>query len=472
MKHLERSRPVSFLEPAVGTGVFFSALRSNSCQVKEAIGVELDSVYAEVAQSLYSDKELSVIVANYLDFVHQNEHKSRFNLLCTNPPYVRHHHIDPLNKQKLQAHIFSRLGIAVSGLSGLYVYFVLLSHDILADNAIASWLIPSEFLQVNYGKALRDYLLNHVTLLDIHQFDPEDVQFDDALVSSCVITYRKARPTAGNQLLYGFGGTIAAPHMEKTVEIAHLDSSNKWRFMRGITDGNSVNSAIRIGQLFDIKRGLATGANSFFILTEKTVRDYNIPCIFLRPILPSPRFLQESLITADKAGLPNISKRLFLLDCTESPEVVRERYPGLWTYLESGKANGVADAYLCESRKVWYFQEQRQPSLFLATYMGRSETTGQCPLHFYLNMSHAVVTNVFLNLYPKPFLCKLLMENSNRPAELLRSLQAITYTQMVEEGRSYGGGLHKLEPREMGNVVLQALPGWLVVEFEEQLALI
>ena len=86
--------------------------------------------------------------------------------------------------------------------------------------------------------------------------------------------------------------------------------------------------------------------------------------------------------------------------------------------------------------------------------MGRSEDADRCPLRFYLNLSKAVVTNVFLNLYPKPFLGKLLEENNNRPLELLRSLQAITCTQVVEEGRSYGGGLHKLEPREMGNVGL------------------
>ena len=171
-----------------------------------------------------------MVVSDYFDFIRRNENQGRFNLLCTNPPYVRHHHIDPLVKRKLQDEVFSRLGITASGLSGLYVYFVLLSHDILAENAVASWLIPSEFLYVNYGKALRDYLLRHVTLLDIHQFDPEDVQFDDALVSSCVVTYRKARPEKDGRMLYSFGGTMAEPRLEKTVETAEIDSSNKWRF--------------------------------------------------------------------------------------------------------------------------------------------------------------------------------------------------------------------------------------------------
>ncbi|RJQ22607.1 MAG: hypothetical protein C4560_02135 [Nitrospiraceae bacterium] len=293
-----------FLEPAVGTGVFFSALLNsiNGHSVKEATGVELDNIYAEVARRLWSGKELTVTVSDYFDFVRRNENQSRFNLLCTNPPYVRHHHIDPSEKRKLQGEIFSRLGITASGLSGLYVYFVLLSHDILTDNAIASWLIPSEFLFVNYGKALRDYLLNHVTLLDIHQFDIEDVQFNDALVSSCVVTYRKARPAKNSRILYSFGGTMTEPRMEKTVETADLDSSNKWLFRNDSNGSNREENAVRIGQLFDINRGLATGANSFFILAEEKVREYDIPHVFLRPILPSPRFLREAIITADKAS--------------------------------------------------------------------------------------------------------------------------------------------------------------------------
>ena len=54
----------------------------------------------------------------------------------------------------------------------------------MADDGLAAWLIPSEFMDVNYGRAIKEYLLNQVTLLRIHRFDPSDVQFNDALVSS------------------------------------------------------------------------------------------------------------------------------------------------------------------------------------------------------------------------------------------------------------------------------------------------
>ena len=36
-------------------------------------------------------------------------------------------------------------------------------------------------------------------------------------------------------------------------------------------------------------------------------------------------------------------------------------------------------------------------------------------------------------------------------------LNRITPSQLLEEGRVYGGGLHKLEPRELANVVVPEL---------------
>ena len=63
---------------------------------------------------------------------------------------------------------------------------------------LAVWLIPSEFMDVNYGSALRRYLTERVTLLHIHRFCPTDVQFTDALVSSAIVVFRKAPPPPGH----------------------------------------------------------------------------------------------------------------------------------------------------------------------------------------------------------------------------------------------------------------------------------
>ncbi len=464
ISHLPEDARIKFLDPSLGTGVFFSALRNcaRDRRIEIACGIEIDPIYGGCARSLWEPEGLSVRIEDFIKFSTQKEFAESFNLLCTNPPYARHHHINPPVKTHLQRRIGEELGISVSGLSGLYVYFVLISHSLLQPGAVASWLIPSEFLFVNYGKALREYLLRKVTLLEIHQFDTEEVQFDDAFVSSCVITYRKSPPIDDSLFTFSYGGSLS--HPQKSVSISNRDAAleQKW-VLRQSTDDGLKTPGVALGMIFDIKRGVATGANGFFIVDEAIIRKYSIPRHCLRPLLPSSRYLDKPIIESDEEGLPRVSRLRFLLDCTESPDVVRVIYPGLWQYLELGVKEGIPNGYLCASREVWYFQEKRPPAPFVATYMGRSNGRTESPFKFYLNLSRAVVTNVFLNLYPKRFFQALLEQERDRCFELLSVLNSIEINHMIDEGRSYGGGLHKIEPRELANVRLPSLPAWLEI---------
>ena len=57
-------------------------------------------------------------------------------------------------------------------------------------------------MDVNYGASVKRYLLDKVTLLHIHRFEPSDVQFADALVSSAVVWFRKEAPTAEHEVRF------------------------------------------------------------------------------------------------------------------------------------------------------------------------------------------------------------------------------------------------------------------------------
>ena len=305
------SQRISFLEPALGSGVFFSALESNTPhnQIELATGIELDVDYAKVASSLWPDPPFEVRNADFLEFSSLSDRQEKYSLLCANPPYVRHHHLLSASKLALQNRVAQELQLRPSGLSGLYVYFMLLSHNLLQKGGIASWLVPSEFLSVNYGRVLREYLLRRVTLVRIHQFDPTDVQFDDALVSSCVVTYRKITPSEPYEFEFSYGGTLNNPKQIRTVNSDIASPVEKWSYAGIGSDGHDASDGVRLGDIFDIKRGIATGSNGFFIVDQGTIAEYGIPEQFLQPILPSPRYIKEQVIDADDRGVSHNRQR-------------------------------------------------------------------------------------------------------------------------------------------------------------------
>ncbi len=101
----------------------------------------------------------------------------------------------------------------------------------------------AEFLYVNYGRVIRDYLTTRVTLLSIHQFDPDEVQFDDALVSSCIVTYRKAVPSRESVCEMSYGGDYLDPLTRKSILLTQLRGLNKWtmpHFEQGVSGAEDV----------------------------------------------------------------------------------------------------------------------------------------------------------------------------------------------------------------------------------------
>ena len=384
---LSLNEKIRFLDPAIGTGSFYSALLKLFPveQIESAVGYEIDRSYAEAALQLWANTLLKLNISDFTEVYPSEGENFRFNLLVCNPPYVRHHHLSLEKKENLKKLGIKATGIQLSGLAGLYCYFLLAAHTWMSQGGLACWLIPSEFMDVNYGEKIKEYLLSQVTLIRLHRFEPNDLQFDGVLVSTAVVWFKNIKPTHEHSVKFTFGGSISDPVFSKAISSKSLRKIPKWSI--AITsDARKIQAQfeVKLSDLFKINRGVATGANSFFILTPEQINQLNIPFELLTPILPSPRYLPEDEIFADQTGNPSCERKLFLLTCKLLPEELRINYPSVWSYLQQGEAAGIPERYLCKHRSLWYLQETRRPTQFLCTYMGRHQSKNGKPFRFIL----------------------------------------------------------------------------------------
>lgn len=449
-KSLFKDSPVSFLDPAIGTGSFYSALNEvfPINQIQNAVGYEIDEHYGLPAIELWKDNPLTIRIG---DFTKQTPNPNElFNLIVCNPPYVRHHHIESKDKKRLKALASKTTNISLSGLSGLYCYFMCISHAWLDDGGVGIWLIPSEFMDVNYGQMIKKYLCNNVELLQLHRFNPADVQFDDALVSSAVVIFRKGIPDSNHKIQFTYGGTLESPSVTHKVLNSDLNVKSKWTNISLNGNNKPKESTVLLSDLFTIRRGIATGANKFFILPVADAESRGIPLEYTQPILPSPRYIKEEIIESTEDGYPQIDRVNVLLNCHLNENDIISLYPRLWSYLEEGVERGINSKYLCRHRSPWYSQETRMPAPILCTYMGRKSKNGST-FRFILNKSKAIATNVYLMMYPTPVLQGMINEDQSILDKIWCHLNNLDDRCITDVGRVYGGGLHKVEPKELAS---------------------
>lgn len=424
-------RPRRILDPAVGEGVFIESVRDffgqRSAQCPVVHGCEID---ADIARRL-ARRNLPLELRQ-VDFL-RARFASGFDAVIANPPYVRHH--SHACDEATLAGLDRLCGERLSRMTNLYGLFLIKIRSLLAPGGRAAVIAPAEWLNADFGVPIKRHLLRKNAIEAIVQFSHASAVFSDALTTAAVVLLRGGR-RAGDSVRLAMvddAEGLARLDLDRATERSsgELNPAKKWSPMiEGRT--RPAQSAHTLADIADCSRGIATGANDYFTMSESARRRWKIDRRDLRLCIVKARQVSGDRFTAsDLRALMDADERVYLLSPRGSLSIpVNE-------YLAEGRRLGIPERYLPSHRPVWFRPEVRKPAPILVSVFARGR------FRFVDNKAGVLNLTAYHGIYPhddSPARVGALVDYLNSPAAA-RSL--------ADHRRIYGGGLMKLEPRDV-----------------------
>jgi adenine-specific DNA-methyltransferase len=425
------------LEPAFGLGIFTRTLLSkkNEVQIKS---FEVDNVIFERAKKELGNK-VNMLLEDYM----YNDWDNKYDGVICNPPYFKFHDYDNKNILKeIEKHLKCKL----NGFTNLYTLFLLKSIYQLKPNGRCAYIIPSEFLNSDYGKLVKQHLIKTGTLRHIIVFNFEENVFDDALTTASIVLC--ANDNRADKVQFKNIQSInELNEIEKLIDIypeikensttyslSELNPEIKWKTYYQPQNGHKFKNLVPFSTFAKVVRGIATGANDYFTFNLAKAQAYKIDKKYLLPcICHSVDVKGNSFTNSDFEDLKQQGKNVYLLNAVNS------KNENVLKYLQKGESENVNKKFLTANRNPWYSLEKRPPAPIWVSVFNR---TG---LRFIRNETNVSNLTTFHCIYPQTDIF------SDISIDLLFAyLQTETARQIFNDNsREYGNGLQKFEPNDL-----------------------
>lgn len=433
------------LEPAFGLGAFSRSLFKQNPKVR-VVGYEADATIYNYAAENVAQAGSDVLLYNE-DYLRASWEDKYDGIIC-NPPYLKFHDYDNASLVPL---VNEQLGIRLNGFTNLYTLFLLKSISQLRDGGRMAYIVPSEFLNSDYGvevkrALLRSGVLRHVVVVDFTQ-----CAFDDALTTACILLCHKDGSLSEVRFSHVSDvGQLQASLADYSAWAAdQLKPETKWKQYYEGARSADYRHLVPFSTFAKVSRGIATGANDYFTFRESKKELYGIPerCL-MRCVCHSTDVHGLFFTDDDFQRLSHSDKVVYLFNGRADVEDEHAR-----GYISLGEETGADKRYLTASRKPWYAIENRKPSPIWVSVFNRKG------LRFVRNMAGVSNLTTFHCVYDVgvvdiDVLFGYLVTNVAKEI-------------FMDNSRQYGNGLVKFEPNDLNKG--KAVDLRLLTEEEAQL---
>jgi len=433
------------LDPAAGFGIFERAIKYKNNNLNKKLEFELWEIDKNILNKLsniISNLELKAKIFTE-DFLFSSWEK-KYDGIIANPPYYKHHYIK--NKNKIFEKMCIKSNFRFSIQTNIYCWFLIKSMNLLDIKGRLAFIVPSEFLNANYGLKVKEYLRQSGIIVHLINIHFKKNVFDRALTTSIIILGEKTRDKYRKINFYNVEDIKYLCKLEnflhnypkKTISIYNLDPKIKWRnyFYEFKYDKDDKN-LISFSAIGHFSRGIATGANKFFTLSEEEKERYKIPETNLIPCITKAHHVKDIHFTEkDFDLLRKSNKKIYLFDGKRCNSESCKKY------IEMGEKSGLHKRYLTKNRIPWYALEKREVSQIWVSVFGR------VGLKFIWNETKCLNLTCFHAFYPK--------EKGKKYIDILFIYLNTDFARKLfeREKREYGNGLEKFEPNDINKSLI------------------
>jgi hypothetical protein len=451
MWDLSEEPPSTVVDVGAGVGVFTASAAGRWPEAR-VFGVDINPVtlgllalrvcLGALPSAEGSGPGIHLVRDDFTTWVTEYLHETaRPRLILGNPPYTR--------SQLLSAEDRVRLGKAANGLCGsrasLSALMTAISLHHLGQSDGLCLLLPAQWLESQYAAPLRDHLASLAQRrVELRLVDSK--LFRDAQVDAVALMVGRERESEQAFRVATWPAEAASSvNRSDLVGIqwrALFNSNASKTTARGATLIPSVSDS-KLSDFCAVRRGTATGANRFFVLSDKEAAENQ---------LPSDRLLK---LVRRLNGYPDViddfafnsagsNEKRWLLNAKPGH---REEGSAVDQYLKAGEDAGISERYLCRDRtSEWY---DLTHDLIVPDVIISPMTRGR--VRFVENATGAVITN---NLYGWRWLPEISAVTRAAIVKWLRS--EMGQVTVLAAARRQGEGLCKIEPKALANV---AIPG-------------
>jgi type I restriction-modification system DNA methylase subunit len=431
---------------------------------------QLSSINLAVRNLKVTSKNINLLVSDFFKITPSTGIiPKEVNAVVTNPPYTRQEEMEYKDQIREEALTYSDGSrISINAQAGIFAYFFTHSAKFLNDAGRMGYITSNTWLDVSFGEGLKQFFLDYFKILALVEFD--SAVFGTALVNTCVSIFEKEEaPEERCKNLVKFARIKKATEIGKIVKVLlsakknyedeqmrivvkqqrDLQPEERWgKFIRAppiyfkIVSNPSIT---KLSSLAKLKRGFVTGFNDFFILDKGKIGQWKIEPDYLKPIVASIRDINRVEINKkditewvlmvhepkQKLEDKNVLK---YLEHGEEIEVSTKQ----GTRIASAKVKGVNNLKTCKQRANWYDLGEHDSPPIIAPYLMWDRVV------FAYNKAHALAPNTLHFVYPAE------TENTQFLLGVMNS--TLTAFLLEVEGRSYGGGVLKMEAYEMAEL--------------------